>query len=356
MKDYYSILGVTRSASEEEIKKAYRKLAREHHPDRAGGNEAKFKEVTEAYQVLSDKQKRAQYDQFGRTFDGGSPGGGFGGFDFQFGGFEGFDMSGLGDVFEDLFGDIGLGQRRRTRERGNDVMQEVELAFEDVFRGVTRTLVFDDYVSCGECSGTGGLSAKTKTCVSCNGRGEIRETKKSFFGTFAKVVTCAECRGQGSIPEKKCGTCVGSGRIKKKKEVSVEVKAGIEDGQVIKVVGGGSVGERGAAAGDLYLRVRVRQHPQFVRRGADIGSRITVNIAEALLGKEITFRNIDGEEIKVKIQPFKDTPQILTFAGKGFPYLNSTRRGTLVLEVHLKFPERLDKKLREFLEQHKDSF
>ncbi len=357
MKDFYSILGVTKGASEEEIKKAYRKLAREHHPDRAGGNEQKFKEASEAYQVLSDKKKRQYYDQFGTApGDQGQGQHGFGGFDFPSGGFnfEGFDASGLGDMFGDLFEDIGLSQRRRTREKGNDIVQDVELTFEEAFKGTTRKLSFDDFISCVDCKGSGALSSKTKQCTECNGRGEIRETKKSFFGTFAKVVTCGVCHGKGSVPEKECATCRGAGRIRKRKELNVDINAGIDDGQIIKVVGAGSVGEREVGTGDLYLRIHIKPHARFIRHGANAMSAITVNVAEALLGKEMVFENIDGEKLRVRVQPFKTIPQIITLEGKGFPHLNSSRCGKLIIEIHLKFPARLDDNFREILEKYKD--
>ncbi|MDE1970842.1 MAG: DnaJ domain-containing protein [Patescibacteria group bacterium] len=356
MKDYYSLLGVQKNASEEEIKKAYRKLAREYHPDRAGGNEQKFKEVTEAYQVLSNKTKRDQYDRFGRTFESGGQSGGFNGFDFQQGGsfsFEGFDASGLGDIFGDLFGTMRGTEGRHSRGRGDDVLQEVELTLEEVFHGVTKSFTFQDFVACGVCGGTGAKTERKRTCDRCKGKGEIREMKKSFFGTFAHVVMCPECEGVGSVPEEKCTVCKGAGRIKKQKSISVEVTAGVEEGQLVKVVGGGSAGEHGASSGDLYLRIHVKSHATFVRHGADLVTKINVNVAEALLGKEVRIKNIDEEDVRITVKPFHDIPQIITLNGKGLPYLNSRRRGNLIGEVYITFPGSLNKEIREFLEQHK---
>lgn len=361
-KDYYKILGVPRGASEEEIKKAYRKLAHQYHPDKAHGNEAKFKEVNEAYQVLGNKEKRAQYDRFGQVFEGTGPqggpsSGGFGGF----GGFgsEGFrvnieDLGDLGDIFESMFGEFGggFGRRHETYRRGSDVEVAVELTLEEAFRGVRRAIRFSTAVACTKCKGVGYDKAKgTTSCETCKGRGEVREARRTFFGNFTQVRSCPTCRGRGEVPNEECKLCGGSGRITGTREVEITIAPGVEDGQIIQVRGMGEAGERGAAAGDLYVMVRVKPHVAFERKKADLFTSLEVKLTDLALGRTLEVRGIDGERIKVEIPAGYDLHAPLKISGKGMPRFGSFGRGDLYLTLRVRTPKKLSAKAKKLLEE-----
>jgi len=262
-KDYYDILGVSKSASDDDIKKAYRRLAHQYHPDKSGGDEKKFKEVNEAYQVLSDKAKRQQYDQFGQTFEQAGAGGqGFGGFDFS--GFQGFGGQGFNfdfgeGGFEDIFSDIfGGSTRTRRKARGRDIQVDVEISFSEMVSGATRTMNLYKNSVCERCGGEGGEPGTSlKTCSTCHGSGQVRKTSRSFFGSFSQVTTCSECQGSGSIFEKKCSQCGGDGKYKKEEQIEIKIPAGIADGQTISMEGQGEAGQRGARPGNLYVIVHI---------------------------------------------------------------------------------------------------
>lgn len=357
-KDYYKILGVDRTASEEDIKKAYRKLAHQYHPDRPGGNEQKFKEINEAYQILSNKEKRAQYDRFGRMFDGAGPFGG--GFDFRnfSDGFEfGFDLrhfedlGGISDIFDAFFDGLGV-KRRKTYKRGSDVELVEELTLEEVFRGVNKPARINMLVSCRECGGQGfDAAAGSAPCASCDGRGEIRESRNTFFGSFSQVRPCGKCFGSGQIPKKICHSCQGSGRVRGAREINLNILPGVADGQIIKLAGAGEAGERGAEAGDLYIHIKVKQHPLFERQGDDLLVNREVNILDALLGKKIEINSISGNKITIEIPPNYNLKEKLRIPGEGMPKFGGKGRGDLYVVFDIKTPGKLSAKAKKLLDE-----
>jgi molecular chaperone DnaJ len=371
-KDYYHILGVSRTASEAEIKKAYRKLAHEYHPDKPGGNEGKFKEINEAYQVLSDKMRRAQYDRFGTA----EPGAGFGGFGgaqwggFPGGGFPGVggtppnwesygfdpqnfgDMGDLGDIFESFFEGIGIRPRRKTYERGADLEVREEVTLEEAFRGVTKTMHFRTFVACPKCGGKGAEAGSGfLKCAACDGRGEVREQRRTFFGNFAQVKACEKCHGTGEIPKKACTQCKGFGRVEADRDVKVEILPGVEDGQLIKIKSMGEAGERGTAAGDLYVRVRVRPHHLFARHGSDLIVTRELKIVDLLLGKKIEVPTISGGKLAVEIPANFNLKDNLRIPGEGMPRFGAYGRGDLFVNFVIKAPKKLSAKAKKLLEE-----
>jgi len=375
-KDYYSILGVSRNASQDEIKKAFREKAHQYHPDKSGGNEEKFKEVNEAYQVLSDETKRQQYDQYGQTFEDAQRNGGFGGFGggqgfswediaSQFGGAGGFrqgnvefDFGNLNDVFGDFFGFGGRrsrGGERGAAKRGRDLEMEVEMNLEDAFFGIKKELSFEAYELCHECHGSGhDRAAGTKTCSTCKGSGEVTHTQRSLFGVFQTNVACGACEGAGVIAEKACGTCKGRGRELKHRRLTVKIPEGIEDGVSIRLAGEGEAGEKGGRAGDLYVKVRVKNNTQFKRSGADLEYRLPLHVSDAALGAKVDVSLFD-EEIRVKIPEGTQSGTIIKIKGKGMPHMQSRGRGDLLVRVDVLTPTNLSRRQRELLEELRNS-
>lgn len=357
MKDYYQILGVTKSASEEDIKRAFRKLAQKYHPDKKSGDEAKFKEASEAYAVLSDKKKRAEYDTYGRTFAGGSPGGqgagaGAGGFDFSnfnFGqGFEGANFNGqefdLGDIFGEFFG----GGRANAR-RGRDISIDIELPFKEAVFGTERRVLLAKTSTCDTCDGTGAAKgSKTITCTSCNGKGEMRESRNTFFGTFSSTRACSKCRGRGEVPEIPCGTCRGEGVAKREEEIRVTVPAGISDGEMIRMPRMGEA-VSGGSAGDLYIKLHVRPDKQFTREGNNLLTSLSIKLTDALLGGEYRIRALDGEE-SLSVPAGVNNGEVLRIRGKGVPYGRGSR-GDLLVRIDVEFPKKLSRTARELVER-----
>jgi molecular chaperone DnaJ len=360
MKDYYQILGVAKTASEDDIKKAYRKLAHQYHPDKAGGDEKKFKEINEAYQVLSDKGKRAQYDRFGTAEPmGGFPGGGQwgGGFPEGFGGF-GFDpqnmgdMGDFGDVFESFMEGLGVRPRRKTYEKGADLEIQEQIDLEESFRGVRKNLRLRTLVQCVKCEGKGAEAGSTfEKCATCDGQGEIREQRRTFFGSFSQVKVCTKCHGAGEIPKKPCPVCKGSGRVESNREISVDILPGIEDGQLIKVKNMGEAGERGTAAGDLYIRVRVRPHPTFERHGNDLLIRKELRVIDLLLGRKVEVPTISGNKVNVEIPANFNLKDNLRVSNEGMPHFGSHGRGDLLVNFIIKAPKKPGSKARKLLEE-----
>ena len=346
MRDYYDILGVTKGATEDEIKKAYRKLAHQHHPDKNGGDEEKFKEINEAYQILSDRQKRSQYDRFGNAFSGGSP---FGAgqnwnWDVNFNGFE--DMGDLEDIFGTLFEGLGMRQRRRTYKKGGDIELLAEISLEEAQAGKVLELEYETYVQCGSCEGVGYAKGTAfRKCEYCGGQGQIKETRNTFFGGFANVVSCPECRGAGEIPEASCKECKGPGRVRHKHKVKVDIREGVESGQIIKIKGMGESGENNASSGDLYVKILVDLHPVFERKGEDLFCRKKVRVTDVLLGKKIKVKNLRGEELDVEFPQGKSVTEEVRVKGHGM-----TLRGDLVLKLEVETPKHLSKKAKELLE------
>jgi molecular chaperone DnaJ len=372
MSDYYKILGINKGASEEEIKKAFRKLAHKYHPDK-GGDEKKFKEINEAYQVLSNKEKRAQYDRFGRVFSAqggpayGGEGAGFG-FEWPFGGQAGPfggtqgpfgeikfdfdpDFGDLGDIFDAFFEGLGVRQKRRTYQRGADVQVIEEITLEEAFRGTEKKIRYSVSVRCEKCGGLGhDPKAGFEQCPVCAGRGEIKETRRSFFGDFVQVKPCDKCFATGQIPKKICEVCRGSGRIKGEKNVTVEIRPGIADGQIIKIQSAGEAGERGTKEGDLYVRIKIKPHPVFRRQGDDLIVKKEVNLIDLLLEKKIEIPIISGNKLKIEIPADFDLKSNLRISGEGMPHFGSIGRGDLIVEFKIKTPKKLSEKAKKILE------
>jgi molecular chaperone DnaJ len=367
-KDYYKILGLNKGATEEEVKKAFRRLAHKYHPDK-GGDEKKFKEINEAYQILSNREKRTQYDRFGRVFDGRAGAGGFG-FD-PFGGAQGgpfgfgqgnpfgevrFDFNGgefgdMDDIFNAFFEGLGVKQKRRTYERGADIQIIQEIALEEAFHGVKKNIEYEVAVRCQKCGGLGhDPKAGSDKCGICDGRGEIRETRKSFFGDFMQVKSCQKCFGTGQIPKKVCEVCRGAGRVRGRKSVSVEIRPGIADEQIIKIKSAGEAGERGTEEGDLYVRIRIKKHPVFERRGDDLIIKKEVKLVDLLLGKKINTPVISGNDLKIEVPPDFNIKENLRIRGEGMPRFGNLGRGDLVVEFTVKTPKKLDPKIKRILE------
>ena len=370
MKDYYHILGIPKAATEEEIKKAYRKLAHQYHPDKSGGDEKKFKEINEAYQVLSDKNKRAQYDRFGTADPMGGFGGGAGFSGAQRGGFPGgfqwaagsqpngdgmgFDPSqfgDMGDIFESFFEGMGMRPRRKTYEKGADLELQEEVTLEEAFRGVEKTVRLRTLVACAKCGGKGAdPGSGFEKCTTCDGQGEIREQRRTFFGTFSQVKQCVKCHGSGEVPKKPCAACKGAGRIEAEREVRIEIVAGIEDNQLIKIKGMGEAGERGTATGDLYVRIRIKPHSIFFRHGNNLIAVKELKLVDILLGRQIEVPVIAGGTIKVEIPVGFDLREPLRVAGYGMPHIGSRMRGDLLVNFTVKVPKRPNGRAKELLE------
>jgi molecular chaperone DnaJ len=360
-KDYYKILGVAKNAAEDEIKKAYRKLAHQHHPDKKGGNADEFKAINEAYQVLSNKEKRAQYDKFGRVFDGAqggpqqggaNPFSGFG-FDVNFdpGMFEGMEGS---DIFEAFFEGMGIKNRRRTYERGADLEFTVSITLEEVFTGVAKIIPTSRFAVCKECSGQGSdPKAGVTQCATCSGQGEVRETRRGFFGNSVHVKQCASCMGTGTIPNKKCTGCGGVGRIKEKTNISFTVMTGIEDGQIIKISGAGDKGARGAEAGDAYVRISVEKNKAFERRGPDLITKKEISALDILLDKKLDIMSIGGDTYSFDIPESTPISDAIRIAGAGMPRLGSRTRGDLYVKLVIVKPKKLSTKAKGLLEDLK---
>ncbi len=364
--NYYDILGVSKSASDDEIKKAYRKLAHKYHPDKAGGDEKKFKEINGAYQVLSDKAKRRQYDQFGQTFEQSGAGQGFGGY--SSGGFEGFDFGDIfgqarqggasnfefGGDFSDIFSDIfggGRGRSRRKAKAGRDIQVDAEISFEEMVRGAARNIRLYKTVKCSVCKGTGGEpGVREETCPVCHGSGQVQKNTRSFFGSFSQVLTCPECAGSGKVYLKKCKKCGGDGRIKEEQDIKIEIPAGISDGQTISLEGQGEAGETGAPSGDLFANVHVKPHAKFKREGNNITSSEFINFSQAVLGDKIFVETIDGR-IKMKIPSGTQSGEIFRIKGEGVPFLQKGGRGDHLVKIIVKIPKNISREQRDLVEK-----
>jgi molecular chaperone DnaJ len=342
-RDLYEILGVGRGASDAELKAAFRKLAMQHHPDRNPGDraaEAKFKELNEAYQTLSDAQKRAAYDRFGHAAFEQSPGaGGMG---------DGFAAS-MADIFDDLFGDMmgrNRSSRRDGRERGSDLRYNMEISLEDAFKGKTATVKIPTSVSCEVCAGSGAKpGSKPKACPVCGGHGRVRAQQ----GFFAIERTCPNCQGRGEMIDNPCASCAGSGRVMRERTLSVNIPAGVEDGTRIRLAGEGEAGLRGGPTGDLYIFLSIKPHPLFQRDGADLYCRVPISMVQAALGGEFTVRTVDGTEAKIKIPEGTQSGKQFRLRGKGMPVLRSRDFGDLYIQATVETPQSLTRRQRELL-------
>jgi molecular chaperone DnaJ len=357
--DYYKILGVDRGASDDEIKKAYRKLAHRYHPDKTGGDAEKFKEINAAYQVLSDKTKRQQYDQFGQTFDqagrGGAGGfsGGFEGFDFSGfqQGFGGQDFGGFEDIFSDIFGGGFGGRARDGRRAGRDIQVDVEISFEEMVRGTHREVELYRPIVCDACNGSGAEPGSSEeTCQTCKGNGKVRKNVQSFLGSFSQVSTCPTCNGSGKIISKKCKKCGGDGRVKQQQKVGIDIPAGISNGQTISLRGLGEAGERGASSGNLFVVVHVRAHEAFVREGNNIISKQRISFSQAVMGDKIGVDTIDGS-VKMKIPAGTQSGEIFRIKGRGTNEPGRTSRGDHLVKIIVDVPKNISRTQRKIIEE-----
>ncbi|HTR18284.1 MAG TPA: molecular chaperone DnaJ [Acetobacteraceae bacterium] len=348
-KDYYAVLEVAREASADDLKKAYRKLAMKYHPDRNPGDkaaEARFKEINEAYDVLKDEQKRAAYDRFGHAaFEGGGGGGGgFGG-----GGFDFSQAGGLGDIFDQMFGDF-MGARGRGRTRaGADIQARVEISLEEAFGGAKAQVRVPTRVNCEACSGTGSESKDrgSESCQTCGGAGKVRAQQ----GFFLIERTCPTCGGTGRVVRNPCRACHGAGTVQRERTLQVTVPPGVEDGTRIRLAGEGEAGGQGVPPGDLYVHVLVRPHEIFQRDGASVFCRVPLRMPQAALGGEIEVPVIDGSRAKVKIPAGTQTGEQFRLRGKGFSVLRSAARGDMIIQVVVETPQHLTRRQRELLEE-----
>jgi molecular chaperone DnaJ len=350
--DYYSVLGVAQNASDEEIRRAFRRKAMEFHPDRNKNADAedKFKEINEAYQVLSDTKKRGQYDRFGKAGVGNGAQAGGNPFD----GFEGF--GGFGDIFDSFFGNASAQAARQPR-RGGDLQQQVTLSFEEAVFGSHREVDINRLEICHHCSGAGNEPGTSMdTCSDCRGAGQVRRSQRSVFGQFTQVVACPACRGRGRVISTPCTNCRGAGRERRKRKIEVRIPAGVESGMQVRLSGEGDAGSDGGGSGNLYVAVNVQEHSVFRRDGTDILYTLPLNLAEAALGAEKTVPTIDGFDEELKLPQGTQPGTEFRIRNKGVPHLHSNRRGDLRVLVDVRVPGSLNSHQRELLEELFRSF
>jgi len=362
-KDYYTTLGISKDSSKEDIKKAFRKLAHQYHPDKKDGNETKFKEVNEAYNVLSNDKKRREYDTYGKAFAGGGAGPNWGGFSAEGGPASGWDFSGfsqggaqgfqdfdLGDIFSDFFsakGGPASGWGGRAK-RGSDISIDLEISFYDSIFGTERKILLNKTSQCESCGGSGAeKGSSVETCKTCSGKGKTTESTKSFFGTFAVERECKECLGQGKVPKEKCKACSGYGLNKKQDEIMVKIPAGIEDGQMIKLTHEGEA-VRSGVSGDLYIKIHIKPDKNFIKEGHNLVTNLNIKVTDAILGGEYTIDTLDGK-LKVKVPEGVSFGEVLRVRGKGVP-MTRNERGDLLIRVNIDIPKKLSKKAKEALE------
>ncbi|RKJ77155.1 molecular chaperone DnaJ [Butyricicoccus sp. 1XD8-22] len=354
-RDYYEVLGVSKSASDDEIKKAHRKLAKKYHPDLNKDNPdaaEKFKELNEAYEVLSDKDKKAKYDQFG--FAGVDPnyGGGSGGFD----GFGGFDMGDLGDIFGSFFGGgSSTRSRRNAPQRGETLRQRVMLSFEEAAFGCEREITIGRVETCEECSGSGAApGTSAETCSTCRGTGTVTQTQRTPLGMFQTQSACPNCKGTGKIIKSPCKKCGGNGKVRKNRTLKVNIPAGIDDGQSIQLRGQGGAGTNGGPAGDVIVTVGIRPHPFFTREGSDVLCEIPISFTQAALGDTLQVPTIDGK-IEYTVPEGTQTGAVFRMRGKGIQNVNGRGRGDQFVRVNIEVPKNLSTKQKELLREFEAS-
>lgn len=346
--DYYKALGVDKNASEAEIKKAYRKLAQENHPDTGKGDEKRFKEVTEAYEILSDKQKRAQYDQFGSA-ESGFGAGGFGGFDFKnvnvdFGG-------GFGDIFDTFFGGNQRGSRKKGPVRGSDIEMVMQISFEEAIFGVTKEIEVSTYTACEICKGIGAEpGTQLKTCEDCSGTGQQVKLQRTPFGQIQTASTCSNCEGAGQIPEKKCKNCRGEGRMLKTHQIKTKIPAGIHNQAVIRLAGKGEAGTQGGPTGDLFLHISIASNRDFERIKDDIYTTEHIHVLQAIMGDEIIIKTVHGDA-KLVVPAGTESDNVLKLKGYGVPKIGTSNKGDHIVKIKIDIPKKLSGKEKKLYDE-----
>jgi molecular chaperone DnaJ len=352
-KNYYETLGIDKKASQDDIKKAFRKLAHKYHPDKGSGDETKFKEITEAYSILSDDKKRREYDTYGQSFPGGQPGGagaGFGGFDFS--GFQNgnveFDLNDLFGSFGDVFG----GGRQSRVRRGRDISIDIQVSFKEAVLGAKRTVLLAKVSTCDICKGSGAKpGTEMDTCKTCNGSGRIRESRRSILGDFTSVRPCTTCEGTGKVPKEKCENCKGHGVLRKEQEINIDIPAGMDDGEMIRLPQQGEA-LKGGIAGDLYVKVHVKPHPVFRKEGSNLVMDLPVKMTDALLGTTVSVETVDGKTLEVKVPALARAEETLRIKGKGVPAEGA--RGDLLINVSVAMPKKLSSRAKKAIEELKE--
>jgi len=356
-KDYYKVLGVDKNASQDDIKKAFRKLAHQYHPDKQGGNEEKFKEINEAYQVLGDAKKRSQYDQFGSTFEQARSQGGFSGFEGfrDFSGYaNGFNMDDLGDIlggFGDIFG-FGRSERRGGRARkGEDIQVILNIEFLDSVFGAEKEIKLKKGIKCDRCQGNGAEpGTKIETCKTCKGSGYVTKLQRTILGNIQSQSVCPECHGEGKTYAEKCHKCKGLGVAEELTTLKIKIPAGIDDGETIRLSGQGEAGEKGGSSGDLYIRIKVNKDNRFIREGFNILSKADISISQASLGDKIDIETVEGI-VTLKIPEGTQSGTIFKLQSKGISHLHGRGKGDHLVEVIVKIPKNLSRKQKELLKE-----
>lgn len=365
-RDFYEILSVSKSSSQDEIKKAYRKVAMQFHPDRNPGDktaEDKFKEAAEAYEILSDTDKRAQYDRFGhQAFSGGRGGGG------GFSGGGGMNMDDIFSQFGDIFGDdspfgsfFGGGNGRRSSggrsrgTRGSNLRVKIKLNYEEIAKGAQKTIKVKKYVGCATCSGSGAKDKNSvQTCSTCGGSGQVRRVQNTFLGQMQTVTTCPTCNGEGSTVTQKCAACKGDGRVYGEETVTIDIPAGVQEGMQLSLSGKGNAGERGGSPGDLIVLIEEEAHPQLHRDGLNVAFDLHISIPDAVFGTQIEVPTIDGRA-KIKIPPGTQSGKIFRLKGKGFPNVNSYEKGDQLIQINVWTPQHVSGTEKDMLEKLQES-
>jgi molecular chaperone DnaJ len=356
-KDYYKVLGIEKNATQDEIKKAFKKLAMQYHPDRPAGDEKKFKEINEAFQVLGDAEKRTKYDQFGADFDTqGGFGGGMNWEDFMqaarsgggAGGFGGFDF---GDIFGDIFGFSSHGPGNRARQnRGRDIQVDLEISFEEAAFGVEKEVNLRKQAKCDVCKGSGSEpGSKIDTCASCHGKGQVVQQQRTFLGMMQTVITCPVCRGRGEKPSVKCKHCGGDGILSKTSNIKIKIPAGIDDGEAIRLSGHGEAAPHGTESGDLYVRIHVKSQKVYHREGSDVYTESEISFAQAVLGDKIEVPTLDGN-LMVAVPEGVESGQLIRLKGRGIAQLGRSGRGDHYVRIKIRVPKKLSKEVRKKLD------
>ncbi|MFH0792344.1 MAG: molecular chaperone DnaJ [bacterium] len=365
MKNYYQTLGVSKGATADEIKKAYRKLAHQYHPDK-GGDGNKFKEINEAYQVLSDASKKQQYDQYGQVFDGVNqgqqPGYDGQGFGFRWGGWGAgerqgqdggeFNAGDLGDIFEEVFGFGGGGAKKRDLKRGKDIEVDVEVTLESVLKSSERDIFLNTFVVCSRCQSSGAEPGTSKNeCSTCRGAGEVQQVRRTVFGSYARMAVCPECQGEGNRPTRPCNVCGGEGRVKGMNNIKINIPIGVDNSQILKAVGKGEAGRRGGKPGDLYLRIFVKEDKIFTRKGDDLYTTKNITFSRAALGGEVEIPTLENTAMLMKVPSGVESGKVFKISQKGVPQFSGYGRGNLYVKIVVKTPAKLTRRQKELLEE-----